>query len=138
MYPNTQRYLSLQGNRALILILLFQVVRYHMDPFLTRSLLKTNATESKFQVEPEIHLNCSSGRDSKEIERTQSYKLLAFKAIMYNLISSKIMAGWHSFPEWPVLVFYPREQWLNALLHTRFVLGWHISLWQMGWGLQIT
>lgn len=29
---------------------------------------------------------------------------------------------------WPVLVFYPREHWLVALLHARFVLGWHISL----------
>lgn len=71
-----------------------------MDAFLTVTILKTNATESKFQVEPEIHLNCSSGRDSKETKKTQSYKLLAFKAITYNLISSKIMAGWHSFPEW--------------------------------------
>lgn len=65
-----------------------------MDPYLIRSVLKTNATESKFQVELEIHLNCSSGRDSKETERTQSYKLLVFKTITYNLISSKIMAGW--------------------------------------------
>lgn len=71
-----------------------------MDPFLTRGLLKTNATEAKFQAEAEIHLNCRSGRDSKETESTQSYKLLVFKAIMYNLISSKIIAGWQSFPEW--------------------------------------
>lgn len=70
-----------------------------MDPLLTKRLLNTNVTELKFQVGPEIHLNCSTGRDSKETQRTQSYKLLFFKAIMYNLISSKIMAGWHSFPE---------------------------------------
>lgn len=29
---------------------------------------------------------------------------------------------------WPVLIFYPREQWLSALLHSRFVLGWHLSV----------
>lgn len=39
---------------------------------------------------------------------------------------------------WPVLVFYPGEHWLTALLHARFVLGWHICLWQKGWGLQMT
>jgi len=71
-----------------------------MDPLLTERLLNTNVTELKFQIEPATHLNRNSGRDSKETQRTRSYKLLFLKANMYHLIPSKILAGWHGFPEW--------------------------------------
>lgn len=50
-----------------------------MEPRLTKRLLNANVTELKFQVGPEIPLKCSSGRDSKESQRTQAYKLLFSK-----------------------------------------------------------